>query len=383
MKKVYDMEREELRGILQNLFDNFNQYAKLYTLVEGDVYVHDAYNKIAHKFGKSTDDFETQIMGSSSHYKQRIFELQEQYETAAKKARKLDKKVKFEEGLIDPEKDNVKQMLSGGAIAIIVFWIISRFFPLAILGSFFFIWFEIKTIQATGVDKHREQLKESINIATNFLNQYEGLVKNAEAEAWSAAFEEFCNHSENIKLIEQAKETTRKCLNELNEIDFNNYALLPSKFQDNVSVKKSLDLLDSGQADNWKDCVQIMAQESIQQKQFDEMKRQTKNQEHIISNQEQMIHNQDQELNILNVLNKNVVTIKNSIKELATNIEKEGQAVNRKLTVVAANQGMQMFQAKRFHKEQLEEMRKSCQELAYQNRVYNNPVYYNYNEQSA
>ncbi|GEO63513.1 hypothetical protein [Companilactobacillus nantensis] len=381
MKKVYDMEREELRGILQNLFDNFNQYAKLYTLVEGDVYVHDAYNEIAHKFGKSTDDFETQIMGSSSHYKQRIFELQEQYETAAKKARKLDKKVKFEEGLIDPEKDNVKQMLSGGAIAIIVFWIISRFFPLAILGSFFFIWFEIKTIQATGVDKHREQLKESINIATNFLNQYEGLVKNAEAEAWSAAFEEFCNHSENIKLIEQAKETTRKCLNELNEIDFNNYALLPSKFEDNVSVKKSLDLLDSGQADNWKDCVQIMAQESIQQKQFDEMKRQTKNQEHIISNQEQMIHNQDQELNILNVLNKNVVTIKNSIKELATNIEKEGQAVNRKLTVVAANQGMQMFQAKRFHKEQLEEMRKSCQELAYQNRVYNNPVYYN--EQSA
>jgi len=165
-------------------------------------------------------------------------------------------------------------------------------------------------------------------------------------------------------------------LKELKSIDFNNYALLPTKFQDNVSVQKSLELLDTGQADSWKECAQIMAQENIQRRQFEEMKHQTNDLNQIISNQEQMINNQETQINGLNILNKNVQTINESISNLATTIEKQGTAVKHRLDVVAVNQGVQMFQAKEFHQEQLEAMRDSCDVIA--RRAYMSPAYYQY-----
>lgn len=371
------MDREELRNVLQGLFDKFNLYVKLYTIVEGEIYIHEAYDQLAKKFGKNVEDYESRVMSDSSEEKQKISDLKAEYEDANKRIQKLTKKVDFEEQIVGDGKDGIKNSLMGVLFIAVVFWIIQYFFKLAIIGVILMAWFGVKIIQATGLDNHRAQLQEAKREANNSLQQCELLVTGAESDIWSAEFEAFCNRPENAKSIEQAEVTTGKFLIQLKSIDFNDYNLLPSKYQDNISVQKSLDLLDTGRADNWKDCVQIMEQESFQKQQFEEMKRQTKNQEHIISNQEQMINNQEDQINSMNVLNKNVQEINEGIKNLATTIERQGTAVKRRMDVVAINQGRQMFQSREFHKEQLEAMKDSTDALA--KSAYMSPAYYQYN----
>lgn len=376
MAEIYEMDRQELRNILMVLYENFNQYAKLYTLVAGDVYIHEAYGKIAEKFGRNVDDYESQVTDGSEEESQKISAARAQSESATKRYNKLNRKVEFESSLTKGGTADMKQMALGAVGIGVVCWIIYFFFPLAIIGTFVAIWFGIKLLQATALDKHIAQLEDAKNVADSSLQQFEKILTDAESEKWAADFEVFCAKPENQKLVDQAKVITEQRLNELNTIDFSNYALLPFNYQDNMSVQKSLELLAAGRANNWQDCVQIIEQERVQQRQFSEMQRQTKNQEQIISNQEQMINNQEQQLDRPDVLNENVQAINASVVNLATKIEKQGAAVNRHLDVVAANQGLQMFQQKKFHKEQLEEMRASCKVMAYGTGAYMNPYYY-------
>ena len=376
MAEIYEMDRQELRNILMVLYENFNQYAKLYTLVAGDVYIHEAYGKIAEKFGRNVDDYESQVTDGSEDESQKISAARAQSESATKRYNKLNRKVEFESSLTKGGTADMKQMALGAVGIGVVCWIIYFFFPLAIIGTFIAIWLGIKLLQATALDKHIAQLEDAQHTAEESLKQFEKVLTDAESEKWAADFEVFCAKPENQKLVDQAKVITEQRLNELNTIDFSNYALLPFNYQDNMSVQKSLELLAAGRANNWQDCVQIIEQERVQQRQFSEMQRQTKNQEQIISNQEQMINNQEQQLDRPDVLNENVQAINASVVNLATKIEKQGAAVNRHLDVVAANQGLQMFQQKKFHKEQLEEMRASCKVMAYGTGAYMNPYYY-------
>lgn len=164
---------------------------------------------------------------------------------------------------------------------------------------------------------------------------------------------------------------------ELKRLDLSDYNKFPKRYQNNLDIYRALTIINDGRASDWEKCSNVMASEDRDKKHFENQDTMIKNQGTMIDNQERIINQQGQIIDEMQYANQQVEQLNQKIQNLSQNIEKHARKQERRLSIIAANQGIQIFQSERLHKEQLEQMKESTQEIKHA--IYTRPVQvYNY-----
>lgn len=371
MTKVFDMGRDELTNFLQKLDNDFNRYAYLYTVLEGNLILQNISIRLKKNFGKSLADYEHNALAIMNNDPEATV-LTGKVEAAEKKCKRLRHLTKtYRPGLI--KKINRKPIW----ITIAIVGVLSAVTALP-LAIFFAIFIGYLYYMAAHANKFVSDFEKAKQQYSDLYNQLHDMLIAKESELWQKNFEKFCSIPENRKLIDQAIESTKQQLNEFNTLDFSKYSYLPSMYQDNQSVHNSLQFLLTDQAMTWQECAQLLSQREFQERQLKEAQAQRQNQAQIINNQQQMIKNQQEalanqqqiienqqtQIYTMNEINQNIQNVNEKIKEVKNDIKRHSLIQEVQMTEMIHKQSQQIFQQQQFHREQLNEMRKSINSTA-------------------
>ncbi|QCQ03725.1 hypothetical protein FAX13_03635 [Ligilactobacillus animalis] len=375
MAEVFDMQRNELYDVLARLSTRLNRYAELYTNIKGDFYVKDAYARLRDKFGRVPENYEGNalvILGQDPEFRS----ILDSMNALLQRTEKVTKRIDAEKDLAQLGSEVVaekfiKTLLWSGGFFLVGFLV--PFFWVVMIGC---IWYAVKLARVLDFEDHiaeAKSLKESLELKDKSRLD---MISDLESRLWTTEFNSFCERPENAKIISDARRQTREALEELNRLDFSDYGKFPKKYQNNIDIQRAFELVETGRASDWEKCANVMAKEDVDQKHFKNQDTMIKNQDIMIDNQERMLHNQDKLFDEMHDSNQQIEELNYQIDQMAKNIERHAVKQERRLSQIAANQGVQIFQSKKMHKEQLLEMRKSVASI--QETIYNRPIQVHY-----
>lgn len=371
MIAVFQMKRDELQATLTHLSEILNRYAALYTNITGDFYVKDAYRRLRDKFGLAPENYNNealQILKNDGSYTELIAGLK----SASDRLEKVNKRIDAEKELATKGKNEIYKTVKEGLAGAFISWLIGFIFQWLWLGTFFFIIYVISSLRALDFDEHLKEAERLHEYLTRGYQKKEQKIAEVENGLWTEDFTRFCEQPENSLVITKARQETKEALAELKRLDLSDYNKFPERYQNNIAIYRALEIVNDGRASNWEKCSNVMAHEDRDKKHFENQDTMIKNQGIIIENQEKMLDQQEQIFDEIRYSNQQVEHLNQKIKDLSQNIEKHARKQERRLSIIAANQGIQIFQSERLHKKQLEQMQKSTEEIKHA--IYTRPV---------
>lgn len=376
MVEVLEMKRDELQATLTHLSGILNRYAALYTNITGDFYVKDAYRRLRDKFELAPENYNNealQLLQEDGSYTELIASLN----NSAKRLEKVNKRIEVEKELATKGKDAIYKQAKEYTISTIVFGVLSLFFGFLWLVTIGLAMMVISTLRALDFEKHLKEAKQLQEYLEEGYRRKEQKVLQMQDDLWTGDFSRFCERPENTIVISKAREETKEALAELKRLDLSDYNKFPKRYQNNLDIYRALTIINDGRASDWEKCSNVMASEDRDKKHFENQDTMIKNQGTMIDNQERIINQQGQIIDEMQYANQQVEQLNQKIQNLSQNIEKHAREQERRLSIIAANQGIQIFQSERLHKEQLEQMKESTQEIKHA--IYTRPVQvYNY-----
>lgn len=376
MVEVLEMKRDELQATLTHLSGILNRYAALYTNITGDFYVKDAYRRLRDKFELAPENYNNEalrLLQEDGSYTELVASLN----NSAKRLKKVNKRIEAEKELAAKGKDAIYKQAKEYTISTIVFGVLSLFFGLLWLVTIGLALMVISTLRALDFEDHLKEAKQLQEYLEEGYRRKEQKILQMQDDLWTADFSRFCERPENIIVISKAREETKEALAELKRLDLSDYNKFPKRYQNNLDIYRALTIVNDGRASDWEKCSNVMANEDRDQKHFENQDTMIKNQGTMIDNQERIINQQEQMIDEMQYANQQVEQLNQKIQNLSQNIEKHARKQERRLSIIAANQGIQIFQSERLHKEQLEQMKESTQEIKHA--IYTRPVQvYNY-----
>lgn len=376
MVEVLEMKRDELQATLTHLSGILNRYAALYTNITGDFYVKDAYRRLRDKFELAPENYNNealQLLQEDGSYTELVASLN----NSAKRLEKVNKRIEVEKELATKGKDAIYKQAKEYTISTIVFGVLSLFFGFLWLVTIGLAMMVISTLRALDFEKHLKEAKQLQEYLEEGYRRKEQKVLQMQDDLWTADFSRFCERPENTIVISKAREETKEALAELKRLDLSDYNKFPKRYQNNLDIYRALTIINDGRASDWEKCSNVMASEDRDKKHFENQDTMIKNQGTMIDNQERIINQQGQIIDEMQYANQQVEQLNQKIQNLSQNIEKHAREQERRLSIIAANQGIQIFQSERLHKEQLEQMKESTQEIKHA--IYTRPVQvYNY-----
>lgn len=376
MVEVLEMKRDELQATLTHLSGILNRYAALYTNITGDFYVKDAYRRLRDKFELAPENYNNealQLLQEDGSYTELVASLN----NSAKRLEKVNKRIEVEKELATKGKDAIYKQAKEYTISTIVFGVLSLFFGFLWLVTIGLAMMVISTLRALDFEKHLKEAKQLQEYLEEGYRRKEQKVLQMQDDLWTGDFSRFCERPENTIVISKAREETKEALAELKRLDLSDYNKFPKRYQNNLDIYRALTIINDGRASDWEKCSNVMASEDRDKKHFENQDTMIKNQGTMIDNQERIINQQGQIIDEMQYANQQVEQLNQKIQNLSQNIEKHAREQERRLSIIAANQGIQIFQSERLHKEQLEQMKESTQEIKHA--IYTRPVQvYNY-----
>lgn len=385
MVQAFNMNREQLTQTLEKLDNDFNRYAYLYAILEGNLLLQQAYSELKNQFNKKPEDFRERAVAEvdttqRTNYAQKMEEIK-QIRHQIDEANSYS----YIKELVNQAKRNYLKMWkqSKAKAIILAIFTILLWFSGILLGALWtaaVIFFlgnkddgqknqkpEVPQTTYAELAKREERLNDKLATSIN----------ETQKEIWQAEYEKFCKLPENQELIEAAIARTQSYLAEFLALNFSNYQLFPAVYRDNRSLHDSLYFLQTGQASNWKDCAQLLAQQEFQQKQLAEVHNQTLNQQAMLNNQKEMINNQKQQLSNqqqmlinqqtqieqLNDVNQNIQNLNKQIAQLSGTVRRHGVIQEAQMAAIIHKQSKEIFQAQRFHEQDLIRMQNSVKAI--------------------
>ena len=375
MAEVFEMQREELHTVLQRLADRLTRYAELYTNIKGDFYVRDAYARLREKFGTTPDAYENNaltFLAQDITYQSIVNELS----NAQARLVKVNKRIQAEQKFSQKSEEELgltfwKSILWGGG-----FFLVGLLWTPLWLVTIGCVWHAISALRALDFDEHVAEANELQQAIEKLSQKRVELLLEMEERLWTNDFTKYCDQPENAPVILAARKQTEDAIAELNRLDFSDYSKFPKKYQNNQDIQRAFEIVEDGRASSWEKCANVMAKEDFDSKHLENQDTMIKNQDTMIDNQEKMLHNQANIYAEMQRSNQQIEDLNLQIEQMAQDMEKHARKQERQMTQIAANQGVQIFQSKKFHQEQLNEMQKSVATI--KETIYNRPVQVHY-----